>query len=64
MNPEEMYTSINKGVPNYIILDIDINTILNECASDKEQLIKEFAVLKELYRTNKPLLFTDLRQNP
>ena len=41
MNTEEMYTSINKGVPNYIILDIDITTLLNECASDKEQLIKE-----------------------
>lgn len=52
MNTEEMYTSINKGVPNYIILDIDITTLLNECASDKEQFIKEFAVLKELYRTN------------
>lgn len=52
MNFEEMYTAINKGIPNYIMLEIDINTLLNECASNKEQLEKELSLIKELYRNN------------
>lgn len=52
MNNQEVYTSINKGVPNYILLEIDINTITEQCYADKEQLINELSLLKELFRTN------------
>lgn len=52
MNNQEMYTSINKGVPNYISLELSVRTLLNECSSNKEQLEKELSLLQELYRTN------------
>lgn len=52
MNNQEMYTTINKGVPNYVVLELNIETLLNECSSNKEQLEKEFSLLRELYRTN------------
>lgn len=52
MNNQEVYTSINKGVPNYILLEIDINTITEQCSANKEQLTNELSLLKELFRTN------------
>ena len=52
MNNQEMYTSINKGVPNYVMLEININTLMNECTSNKEQFERELSLLRELYRNN------------
>ncbi len=52
MNEQAMYTSLNKGIPNYIMLEISINTLINECASNKDQLTNELKLLRELYRTN------------
>ncbi|MGN1371319.1 MAG: hypothetical protein ACI4XM_03490 [Candidatus Coprovivens sp.] len=52
MNEQEMYTAINKGIPNYVIIELNTQTLLNECSSNREQLEKEFSLLKELYRTN------------
>ena len=50
MNEQEAYTSINKGIPNYVMLELSIKTLINECASDKDQLTNELKVLRELYR--------------
>ena len=44
-----MYYSVNKGIPNYVTINIDVNTILNECASDKEQLKKELTSIRSMY---------------
>lgn len=52
MNEQAMYTSINKGIPNYTMIEISVNTLINECASNKEQLTNELKVLRELYRDN------------
>ena len=38
MNKTEMYTSLNKGIPNYIPIDLDIETLLRECVDDKNAL--------------------------
>ena len=51
MNSQEMYTAINKGVPCYSIIEIDVNTIINECAFDKQRLQEEMSLIKELYRS-------------
>ena len=52
MNSQEMFTSINKGVPNYILLEINTNTLINECSSNKDELEMEISLLRELYREN------------
>lgn len=52
MNSQEMFTSINKGVPNYILLEINTNTLINECSSNKDELENELSLLRELYREN------------
>lgn len=52
MNEQAMYTSLNKGIPNYIMLEISVKTLINELASDKNQLTNELKVLRELYRDN------------
>ena len=51
MNSQEMYTAINKGVPCYSIIELDVNTIINECAFDKQRLQEEMSLIKELYRS-------------
>lgn len=51
MNSQEMYTAINKGVPCYVTIELDVNTIINECAFDKQQLENEMSLIKELYRS-------------
>lgn len=51
MNSQEMYTAINKGVPCYSIIELDVNTIINECAFDKQRLQEEMSLVKELYRS-------------
>jgi hypothetical protein len=40
MNKIEMYTSLNKGVPNYVPIKIDSETLLRECADDKDVLVQ------------------------
>ena len=52
MNNAEMYTSINKGVPCYLSIDLNVSTLLNECAADKVQFEQELSLIRELYRTN------------
>ena len=50
MNGQEMYLSVNKGVPNYVTVPININTILNECASDKSVLYGEMKALRNKFQ--------------
>lgn len=44
-----MYYSLNKGIPNYVTIDIDVNTILNECASDRDLLKSELTGIRSMY---------------
>ena len=50
MNGQEMFNAINKGVPNYIPIEINIKTLVEQCASDAEQLKAEFAMISQLYK--------------
>ena len=50
MNSTEMFNSINKGVPNYIPIEINVKTLIEQCASDMEQLRKEFTLISILYK--------------
>ena len=50
MNSTEMFNSINKGVPNYIPIEINIKTLIEQCASDAEQLRDEFTLVSQLYK--------------
>ena len=50
MNSTEMFNAINKGVPNYIPIDINIKTLIEQCASDSEQLRDEFTLVSQLYK--------------
>ena len=46
MDNTEMFKAINKGVPNYIPIEISIDTLIHYCASDEENLKNEFTLLK------------------
>lgn len=50
MNITEMFNAINKGVPNYIPIEINIKTLIEQCASDSEQLRDEFTLVSQLYK--------------
>ena len=50
MNITEMFNAINKGVPNYIPIEISIKTLIEQCASDSEQLRDEFTLVSQLYK--------------
>lgn len=50
MNSNEMFQTINKGVPSYIPIEISIQTIIEQCASDAEQLRDEFTLISQLYK--------------
>lgn len=50
MNGQEMYLAVNKGVPNYLTVPININTIINECASDKALLLSEMKAIRNKFQ--------------
>lgn len=50
MNSTEMFLAINKGVPSYIPIEITIKTLIEQCASDAEQLNDEFTLVSQLYK--------------
>lgn len=50
MNSAEMFKAINKGVPSYIPIEISVQTLIEQCASDKELLKSEFKLISQLYR--------------
>lgn len=50
MNSTEMFNAINKGVPSYIPIEITIKTLIEQCASDAEQLRDEFTLVSQLYK--------------
>ena len=50
MNSTEMFNAINKGVPSYIPIEISIKTLIEQCASDAEQLRDEFTLVSQLYK--------------
>lgn len=50
MDSMEMYNAVNKGVPNYIPIQITIKTLIEQCASDTEKLKTEFTLISQLYK--------------
>ena len=50
MDNTEMFKAINKGVPNYIPIEISIDTLIHYCASDEENLKNEFTLLRQLFK--------------
>lgn len=50
MNNTEMFNAINKGVPSYIPIEISIQTLIEQCSSNKELLKSEFSLISQLYR--------------
>ena len=49
MNTQEMYNAINKGVPSYEIIELSIETLLNQCASNRQLFENEISLLRKLY---------------
>lgn len=49
MDRDEMFYSVNKGVPNYLTVSINVDTIIDYCASDKELLIKEMKQVRNVF---------------
>ncbi len=49
MNYQELYDSINKGVPNYVMVPLNTDTIIRECASDRPKLIEEIHNIKRKF---------------
>ena len=44
-----MFSSINKGVPNYLTIPINIDTLVSECASDSELLYEEMKQVRNWF---------------
>lgn len=51
MNNNEAYNSVNKGIPNYVTIELSVNTLINECTYNKAQFISELKLIRELYRS-------------
>lgn len=51
MTYDELYNAINKGIPNYLDIDLDINILLRECSSDKALLLNEIRKIRNNYET-------------
>lgn len=49
MNYDEMYSSLNKGVPNMVTVEIPIGELLNECSSDTAKLTGELYRIRKEY---------------
>ncbi len=52
MNQEQMHTSINKGVPCFMPIELKIETLAKECCANQDQFEKEISLIAELYRNN------------
>ena len=52
MNGNEMFYSINKGVPNYLTVPINVDTLIRECASDSELLFEEMKRVRNWFTEN------------
>ena len=52
MNNDEMFTAINKGIPNQIKLELSFNDLINYCYIDKKELLASLLnIIKEYERT-------------
>lgn len=49
MDSQEMFYSINKGVPNYLTVPINIDTLVKECASDSELFYEEMKQVRNWF---------------
>ena len=49
MDRDEMFYSVNKGVPNYLTVPINVDTIIDYCASDKALLIQEMKAVRNQF---------------
>ena len=49
MTTEEIYQVINKGIPNYVMVDLNTDTLIRECSSDTVSLINSINAIKRQY---------------
>lgn len=49
MNIEEMYSSINKGIPNQIKLELPIEDLVNYCAENKSKLLGDMLKIRNKF---------------
>ena len=49
MNQEEMYYSMNKGIPNMIKLELSVDDLINYCAEDRDELTKAMMDIRRRY---------------
>ena len=52
MDRDEMFYSINKGVPNYLTIPLNVDVLVNECASDTELLREEMRRVRNAFTAN------------
>ena len=52
MNYNELYNAINKGIPNYTIIELDNSVLLRECASDSALLTNELIKVRNEFQKN------------
>ena len=50
MNVDEMYKALNKGLPVYLIVELDVDTLVNSCASDRAALINSINAMRRNYQ--------------
>ena len=50
MTVDEMYKALNKGLPVYLIVELDVDTLVNSCASDRAALINSIRKIKKNYQ--------------
>lgn len=49
MTKEEMYEVLNKGIPNYAIVELNTDTMIRECSSNQVDLINSINQIKKKY---------------
>lgn len=49
---EEVYNAINKGIPNYLSIELDKDILLRECALDKSNFTSILVRIREEYQNN------------
>ena len=49
MNTEEMYSAINKGVPNQIRLELPVSDLLEYCSSDRSNFLTSIYNIRNKY---------------
>lgn len=63
MNEKEMYTAINKGVPNFVDIELSVSILAKQCASDYDLLLQELKDIRTSYENMLLQRFGFLKSN-